>query len=295
MALIKCPECGKEISDKSKQCIHCGFPIEIEQEKTNDKANANIRNIGGVDYDLTEVFECVKRYDKLSAIKILREITGLGLAEAKDMVETFIYDDSLVSSNSIKTEITINNQANSDTTTEKYENNTINETQEETVKRLKKDKISEILAMIGVVIWSILWSVICVWAWQESDDGSLGILIVVAFFCAAFGWIILLCSGSTIQQIEEDIQLASTDIEKYREIANKRIKDAAIKAKVMEANIKAEEKAKEILEHPQCPMCGSRNTQKISTMNRTISVGVAGLASSKIGKQYECRRCNHKW
>lgn len=28
MALINCPECGKEISDKSKQCIHCGFPLE---------------------------------------------------------------------------------------------------------------------------------------------------------------------------------------------------------------------------------------------------------------------------
>lgn len=25
--LIKCPECGKEISDKSTQCIHCGFPL----------------------------------------------------------------------------------------------------------------------------------------------------------------------------------------------------------------------------------------------------------------------------
>ncbi len=27
MALIKCPECGKEISDKSRTCIHCGFPL----------------------------------------------------------------------------------------------------------------------------------------------------------------------------------------------------------------------------------------------------------------------------
>lgn len=27
MALIKCPECGKEISDKSYSCVHCGFPI----------------------------------------------------------------------------------------------------------------------------------------------------------------------------------------------------------------------------------------------------------------------------
>lgn len=27
MALIKCPECGKEVSDKSSVCIGCGFPI----------------------------------------------------------------------------------------------------------------------------------------------------------------------------------------------------------------------------------------------------------------------------
>ncbi len=29
MALIICQECGKEISDKSKACIHCGCPIEF--------------------------------------------------------------------------------------------------------------------------------------------------------------------------------------------------------------------------------------------------------------------------
>ena len=27
MALIRCPECGKEISDRSVQCINCGFPL----------------------------------------------------------------------------------------------------------------------------------------------------------------------------------------------------------------------------------------------------------------------------
>lgn len=27
MALIKCPECGKEISDKAGACPHCGCPI----------------------------------------------------------------------------------------------------------------------------------------------------------------------------------------------------------------------------------------------------------------------------
>ena len=27
MALIKCPECGKEVSDRAAACIHCGFPL----------------------------------------------------------------------------------------------------------------------------------------------------------------------------------------------------------------------------------------------------------------------------
>ena len=27
MALIKCPECGKEMSDKAQACIHCGCPL----------------------------------------------------------------------------------------------------------------------------------------------------------------------------------------------------------------------------------------------------------------------------
>ena len=30
MALIKCPECGKEISNRAPACIHCGFPLNEE-------------------------------------------------------------------------------------------------------------------------------------------------------------------------------------------------------------------------------------------------------------------------
>lgn len=30
MALIKCPECGNEVSDKSSHCIHCGYPLTLE-------------------------------------------------------------------------------------------------------------------------------------------------------------------------------------------------------------------------------------------------------------------------
>lgn len=33
MALIKCAECGKEISDKASACMNCGCPIEKEKKK----------------------------------------------------------------------------------------------------------------------------------------------------------------------------------------------------------------------------------------------------------------------
>lgn len=45
MTLIKCPECGKEISDKCVQCIHCGYPLaEIQNYNLNIKQTKNVNN-----------------------------------------------------------------------------------------------------------------------------------------------------------------------------------------------------------------------------------------------------------
>jgi predicted Zn-ribbon and HTH transcriptional regulator len=38
--LILCPECGKEISSKSKQCIYCGYPIEESSLGDNDLSDS---------------------------------------------------------------------------------------------------------------------------------------------------------------------------------------------------------------------------------------------------------------
>ena len=48
VALIKCPECGKEISSYSKACIGCGYPLE-------DNIDENVCLIKGNRYDLTEI------------------------------------------------------------------------------------------------------------------------------------------------------------------------------------------------------------------------------------------------
>lgn len=51
MALIKCPECGKEVSDKAKSCIHCGYPF------------GTIYTYNDKDYDLSFLME--REWDKL--------------------------------------------------------------------------------------------------------------------------------------------------------------------------------------------------------------------------------------
>ena len=45
----------------------------------------------------------------------------------------------------------------------------------------------------------------------------------------------------------------------------------------------------------RCPVCDSTACERISTLNRVVSVELVGLASSKIGKQYKCQRCGHMW
>lgn len=47
MALINCPECGKEVSDQAPACIHCGFPlnntnnINLQQYISNIESQLN--------------------------------------------------------------------------------------------------------------------------------------------------------------------------------------------------------------------------------------------------------------
>lgn len=40
-----------------------------------------------------------------------------------------------------------------------------------------------------------------------------------------------------------------------------------------------------------CPYCKSTNVRKIGMVSRGVSVGLFGLASKKIGKQWHCNQC----
>ena len=42
MAMIKCPECGKEVSDKSLLCIHCGCPIKKDDQDNKKSLESHV-------------------------------------------------------------------------------------------------------------------------------------------------------------------------------------------------------------------------------------------------------------
>lgn len=45
MALIKCPECGKDISDTCDICIHCGYKLKNQQKKDNNHNSNDLQVI----------------------------------------------------------------------------------------------------------------------------------------------------------------------------------------------------------------------------------------------------------
>ena len=78
MGLINCPECGKEISNKSETCIHCGYPLVNY-----------ICNINGIEYNLKDELSMalVNNNDWIKAIGSLRRKTSLTLSDGKELIE----------------------------------------------------------------------------------------------------------------------------------------------------------------------------------------------------------------
>lgn len=86
MALINCPECNMKISDKTFFCPNCGFPISgTDDQPVLPKYMMEIK---GLVYDLRPIARIMNQKRKLDAIKELRDMTGLDLLQAKDIIES---------------------------------------------------------------------------------------------------------------------------------------------------------------------------------------------------------------
>lgn len=76
MAIIKCPECGKEISDKAEKCIHCGYPLYVDISEKTEEEKENKCSVMLIEY---EGFKFV-------AANHLADVLEIEKDEAKDIL-----------------------------------------------------------------------------------------------------------------------------------------------------------------------------------------------------------------
>ena len=96
------------------------------------------------------------------------------------------------------------------------------------------------------------------------------------------------------QKLLEELVFTSPNFDQYyfdNAINIKGQQDAAYNAMMAHGKAVLEEKSRV----PKCPSCGSTNVSKISVVNRMVSTGLFGLASSKIGKTHKCNNCGSTW
>lgn len=73
MALIKCPECGKEVSDRAEKCIHCGYPLENTIGVKGINYNCVI---SGTEFNLQKILQLIQIGQYKQSFVELHKITG---------------------------------------------------------------------------------------------------------------------------------------------------------------------------------------------------------------------------
>lgn len=218
VALIRCPECGKTISDQAAVCIHCGFPIESKNDRSFDSKNLapSVPEESPKDEQDRQA-QAIHHLEQVISGKQV-SIVGFSLG---------------------------------------------------------------VICMIGIIIVLLKMG-------KNVNDISFGVVwsIFPGFFLIMF-LSLLKSSIAELTEAKRNLLSAKENFLSYEKIE----KEKSEKVRKEFAEIVKVQAA----QHPVCPNCGSTNTIRISTANRMVSVGMVGLASSKIGKQYECKNCKHKW
>lgn len=257
MALIKCPECGKDVSDRAPACIHCGYPLTSnQQEQTNSpqtpdpssNPRENVISVGFTLFSLNENSVNVECNNCSKVYKLSRAISFTEASEKGCVANNTICCPNCGNSVPKGTSIYPKQMTQSEPTQN-----------QQTTDSHKEDSsgtgcLIYMLFLVAVIIGGI-------WISVDLFDGfRFGVAILWIFIVFVVGMLLYSLFTSDPKEVKQ-----SWDKEKYNDYKF------------------------------TCPMCGSKKVKKIGTVNRAASVAAVGLASSKIGKQYECDDCKHKW
>ncbi len=110
MALIQCPECGKEVSDKADKCIHCGYPFDKLKKNKDEFIEKPISKyeINGENIDISGVIAFLSINRDEEAESELIRISNLSSIAAKQYINE-IKNTDIIDKNVIYREKIIEN------------------------------------------------------------------------------------------------------------------------------------------------------------------------------------------
>lgn len=260
MALIKCPECGKEISGKAPACIHCGFPLSLLNEQPQEnipKENNPIKESeqpSAIGYSMELLDYGNKKVQVATALKSALKLKDVEALELVANTPCYIFKDK---SEHIVTPI-IQKLDTLPVEYKLYVDGT-----------LKKHKTKvEIKRPVS-----------------KNPGGGVSTYYVKKIKCPN-------CS-SLIAETSKECPICGFDgIGSYL-LQLERERQAKIIDHTHDYGIITPRES--IQNIPKCPTCQSTDIKKVSTASKAGSVFMWGLLSQKVKKQWHCNNCGYEW
>lgn len=268
MALIECPECGKEISDKAESCPHCGFPISKTLSHERGKYRADDCAAGRItktscgkfkffSQDKEHVNLMCTTCERVFMFKrgYFRDITDEGATPLIPLSCPKCSSDSA----SQKGKECISDSNVKNTPVAAIDSRHINEGQKGFSRVRNVGCGALVLGLCGLV-----------GAISTSSTSEIPLdLLITGGVCFIVGYVLFWMG-----------QPAKTPEEERRE--------------KQQAKASAEREKYNGFKYT-CPMCGGHKVKNIGTAKKLAGVATVGLASKNIGKNYQCDDCGYKW
>ncbi len=248
MALIKCPECGRNnVSDTAESCPNCGYGVKAHFERIKKQQHQKMTS-SSIDSKIKSTEEEKFNQYQYEIKQQQQEIDNLERPKKTNFLSIIFR---------------------------------------------KQVRWPSCLILIGPTITLLFYKI------TDSYSIFLLLYIVLGYLVTPF-WLFI-GYGNYKRHVEDykrDLYLYETnkaEWEREKERRKKWIEESYRTRAHFEAEAAHRPPVTTQTSKIICPVCGSHNVERITTIDRGFSVAMVGLASGKIGKQYKCKNCKHMW
>ncbi len=260
MALIKCPECGDQISDKSSACIHCGYPLYLLNNEKPSETSVENQDVTEVKVDLKEYSIKISNCNGSNAkvIITLKNKFQYSLNDAKTATM------NLPLTVTLKENITEIRKLAQEFTDAGIDYEIFEGEKKLSFNLITKDKATKTSHVSHSNISDSIFKR-CPSCGKITNQRD-------AFYCSV--------CNIRLEKISED------------EATVKPVYDS----KKQEYRIQTPDNSTQNENVPKCPTCKSTDIKKISVMSKAGTALLWGVFSiGKVSKQWHCNNCGSEW